>query len=141
MLTGTLVPPFGFRDNDGPGGWVLLFEPELHLDVDVMVPDLAGWRRERMPDAPTEAAIELAPDWVCEILSPSTARIDRVQKMPAYARHGVSYLWLLDPITQTLEVFALDQGHWMLLANHGGNEVVRAVPFDAVELRLERLWG
>jgi Uma2 family endonuclease len=93
-----------------------------------------------MPSSPTEPAIEIAPDWVCEILSPSTARTDRVDKMPAYARHGVGHLWLIDPIPQTLEVFALQSGHWVLLANHGGNEVVRAVPFDAMEMRLERLW-
>jgi len=128
-------------DDEGPGGWTILQEPELHLNTDIMVPDLAGWRRERIPTVLTEPAIEVAPDWVCEILSPSTARTDRVQKMPAYARHGVRHLWLIDPVTQTLEVFVLESGHWLLLANHGGNEVVRAVPFDAVELRLERLWG
>jgi len=139
-LTISIGSPFHF-DDGGPGGWTILQEPELHLDTDIMVPDLAGWRRERMPTAPTEPAIDVAPDWVCEILSPSTARTDRVQKMPAYARHGVSHLWLLEPVTQTLEVFALESGHWLLLANHGGDEVVRAVPFDAVELRLERLWG
>lgn len=139
-LTISLGSRFHF-DEGGPGGWTLLQEPELHLDGDILVPDLAGWRRERMPTAPAEPAIDVAPDWVCEILSPSTARADRVQKMPAYARHGVRYLWLLDPITQTLEVFSLESGHWLLLANHGGNEVVRAVPFDAVQLRLDRLWA
>jgi len=94
-----------------------------------------------MPTARADAAIDSVPDWVCEILSPSTARTDRVQKMPAYGRHGVQHHWLVDPLTQTLEVFVLDVGRWVLLANHGGNEVARAVPFEAVELRLERLWG
>jgi Uma2 family endonuclease len=140
MLNGSLVPRFGFGDDDGPGGWAILFEPELHLGVDVFVPDLAGWRRERMPRVPKEATIELAPDWICEILSPSTARTDRVVKMPAYAEHGVPHLWLIDPIAETLEVYQLESARWVLLGSHGGDSVVRAVPFDAMELRLDRLW-
>lgn len=141
MLNGSLVPPFTKSFEDGPGGWVFLFEPELHLGTDVIVPDLAAWRVERMPSVPVEAAIDLAPDCVAEILSPSTARSDRVQKMPAYAKHGVEYLWLLDPIAETLEVFQREAERWLLLATHGGNSVVRAAPFDAIELRLDRLWA
>ena len=82
----------------GPGGWILLDEPELHLHGDVLVPDLAGWRRERMPELPDAAAFELAPDWICEVLSPSTAASDRAEKMPIYARERVAHVWLVDPI-------------------------------------------
>ena len=139
-LTGSLIPQFDFGD-DGPGGWFFLFEPELHLGSDVLVPDLAAWRRERMPSVPVEATINLAPDWVAEILSPDTTRSDRVQKLPAYATHSVGYLWLLDPIAETLEIYQREAERWLLLATHGGNSVVRAAPFDAIELRLDRLWA
>jgi Uma2 family endonuclease len=135
-----LVPPFNFGDN-GPGGWWSLFEPEVHFDADVLVPDFAGWRRERMPKAPAEAFIELSPDWVCEILSPSTARFDRVKKLPVYARAGVGHAWLIDPAARTLEALRLNGGRWVLLGAHGGDDVVRAEPFQAIEIPLERLWG
>src|SRR5437762_2790090 len=97
-----LGAPF-HRGRGGPGGWILLDEPELHLHVDVLVPDLAGWRRERMPAVPDAPAFELAPDWVCEVLSPSTAAIDRAEKMPIYGRERVGHLWLIDPAARTLE--------------------------------------
>ena len=87
-----------------------MFEPELHLVGDTLVPDLAGWRRERLPSLPDAPAVTLAPDWVCEILSPSTERIDRVKKLPAYAHHGVGHAWLINPTTRTLEVFRRDGG-------------------------------
>jgi hypothetical protein len=140
-LGATLLPPFQFGDGGGPGGWRIFFEPELHLNEDVLVPDLAGWRRERMPNAPTDAFVTLAPDWVCEVISPSTSRHDRTKKLPIYARAGVPHLWLLDPLAQTLEVYRLDAGHWVLLAAHGGEETVRAVPFESVAIDLRRLWG
>jgi len=128
------------RDPAGPGGWRILYEPELHLGADVVVPDLAGWRRERMPRIPNSPWTELAPDWLCETLSPSTAAIDRGRKLRIYAREGVRHVWLLDPIACTLEVLALDGQRWVVAENHGGNDVVRAEPFAALELDLKRLW-
>jgi hypothetical protein len=139
-LGATLVPPLQFGDG-GPGGWRIFHEPELHVDGDVVVPDLAGWRVERMPSAPTEAFVTLAPDWVCEVLSPSTSRHDRTKKLPLYARAGVPHLWLLDPLAQLLEVFRLNGGHWLLLAAHGGDESIRAAPFETVTVNLKRLWA
>jgi len=125
---------------DGPGGWIILFEPELHLDSHVLVPDLAGWRRERMPELPDTAATSLPPDWVGEVLSPSTEAEDRAGKRPIYARFGVAFLWLLDPILETLEVFRLQGSGWLLLDTYRGQKKVRAEPFDAVELDLGSLW-
>ena len=124
----------------GPGGWVLLDEPELHLGQDVLVPDLAGWRRERMPRAPRTAACTLAPDWVCEVLSPSTSRLDRKAKLPVYAREGVRHVWFVDPEARTLEVFRLEGAHHSPLATHTGTARVRAEPFEALELELAALW-
>lgn len=128
------------RGRGGPGGWWILDEPELHLDSDVLVPDLAGWRRERMPTLPRVPFIDLAPDWVCEVVSPSTARLDRTGKLPIYARATVAHAWLLDPDARTLEVFRRDGGHWVLLSTHAGDEQGRAEPFAAVELELGALW-
>ncbi len=95
---------------DGPGGWWILDAPELHLGSDVLVPDLAGWRRTRMPTYPTVPWFELAPDWVCEVLSPSTRRIDLTDKRRLYAVAGIAVLWLIDPVDRTLEAFALGPG-------------------------------
>jgi len=127
--------------NGGPGGWWILDEPELHLHGDIMVPDLAGWHRERLPQLPDTAWFELVPDWVCEILSPSTARDDRVLKMPRYARYGVTHFWLIDPKLQTLEVYAISDGRWSLLATLKDDDKVRLAPFDAIEFSLGDLWG
>ncbi|RYZ37303.1 MAG: Uma2 family endonuclease [Myxococcaceae bacterium] len=131
---------FGLRDGDGPGGWLILMEPELHLGADVLVPDLAGWRRERLPSSPKVAAFTLAPDWVCEVLSPSTRNLDRKVKLPVYAREGVRHVWFVDPVTRTLEVFRLDEGRYTLIATHSGTGSVRAEPFEAVALELAVLW-
>ncbi|WP_438020636.1 Uma2 family endonuclease [Sorangium sp. So ce315] len=143
VLGADLVGPFQ-RGRGGPGGWRILDEPELLLgppgDEDDMVPDLAGWRIERMPRLPTTAKFTLAPDWVCEVLSPGTVVTDRAEKMPAYARHGVRHLWLLDPLARTLEVFALEAGRWVVVGVHHGSARVRAEPFDAIELELSALW-
>lgn len=125
----------------GPGGWWILFEPELHFGEDVLVPDRAGWRRERMPAVPKVPFFTLPPDWICEVESPSTRRLDRVKKLPAYARRGVSHAWLVDPEARTLEVLRLEGNSWVLAATHGGDEIVRAEPFAAVELDLLVLWG
>ena len=139
MLSGELVPPFR-RGRGGPGGWVILFEPELHLGRDVLVPDLAGWRRARMPEMPDTAAFTLAPDWVCEVLSPSTARVDRVLKLPVYAREQVGHVWFVDPVAQTLEVFELRDGVYALVQAAESAQRGRFVPFDALELDLALLW-
>lgn len=137
---GLLVgPPFRFG-RGGPGGWWILDEPELHLGPHVVVPDLAGWRKERMPRLPDTAFFELPPDWVCEVLSPSTCRIDRVKKLSIYGEYHVGHCWLLDPDAHTLEVLRLTDTGWLIAAAHAGNEVVRAEPFDAVELELGLLW-
>ena len=140
VLGGQLFDPYD-RGRAGPGGWWLLFEPEIHLAGDVVVPDLAGWRRDRLPSIPDIAAISLAPDWVCEVLSASTERMDRVRKLPIYAREGVGHAWLINPQTRTLEVFRRGEGGWSLLSTHGGDELVRAEPFDAIALELGELWG
>ena len=126
---------------DGPGGWWILDEPELHLGPDIIVPDLAGWRRERMPNLPETAWFELAPDWVCEVLSPATARLDRGTKMGIYARERVPFLWLVDPDNRTLEVYRLEGGHWLLLTILKDDDPVRQPPFDATESPLDRLWA
>ena len=118
-----------------------MFEPELRLVGDTLVPDLAGWRREKLPSVPDTPAVPLAPDWVCEILSPSTERIDRVKKLPAYARHGVVHAWLINPATRTLEVFRREGTSWVLVATHADDAIVRAEPFDAIEIDLLHLWG
>lgn len=139
-LGGELFPSFD-KGSGGPGGWWILIEPELHFGPNVLVPDLAGWRRERMPALPDTAWFELAPDWVCEILSPGTARLDRVQKMPIYAQAGVSHLWLVDPALRTLESYERTGEHWTLLATYADQDAVRAAPFDAVALELGLLWA
>jgi Uma2 family endonuclease len=128
------------RGKGGPGGWVILDEPELHLKGDVLVPDLAGWRRERMPEVPETAALDVPPDWVCEVLSPSTQGIDRVEKMTAYGRAAVSRVWLVDPGSQTLEVYRLEDGRWTVRASFRGQAPVRAEPFDEIELELGAIW-
>jgi Uma2 family endonuclease len=142
MMGHDLVGPFDRRPGapGGPGGWWIIDEPELHLSADILVPDLAGWRRERMPTFPDVPFFEMAPDWVCEILSPSTVRVDRIRKLPIYAREGVGHVWLVDPRQQTLEVLRLENGHWVIAAQHEGAETIRAEPFDAVELDMRRWW-
>lgn len=140
LLGAELSGPFQ-RGRGGPGGWVILDEPELHLGPHILVPDLAGWRRERMPELPDVAAFELAPDWVCEVVSPSTEARDRAAKLPIYATHEVKHAWIVDPLTQTLEVFRLESGRWSLLGVHVDDALVRAEPFDAIELELAALWA
>ena len=135
----SLGPPFD-RGVGGPGGWLILMEPEWWTGENVVVPDLAGWRRERMPRDPTTAHIDLAPDWVCEVLSPSTARLDRTRKLPLYARTGVAHVWLIDPLARSLEVLALDGATYRLVATAGEDERGRFAPFDAIELELAYLW-
>ena len=140
-LGGKLQEPF-HGGRGGPGGWIILDEPELHLgsEPDVVVPDLAGWRRARLARVPDAPFITLAPDWVCEVVSPSTEAIDRSDKMDIYAREKVGHAWLVDPVLETLEVFRLDGLTFRLLKTWRGRAVVRAEPFDAIELDLATLW-
>jgi Uma2 family endonuclease len=128
------------RGRGGPGGWIILDEPELHFDDDVLVPDLAGWRRERLPHVGDAKFFTLAPDWACEVLSPSTQLIDRRTKMRIYAERGVPFLWLVDPLVRSLEVYVLDGASYRAQGTYGENERVRVPPFEALELELEALW-
>jgi Uma2 family endonuclease len=125
----------------GPGGWWILDEPELHLGDDALIPDMAGWRRERMPQLPSEAAFTLVPDWVCEVASPATMRLDLAKKLPRYARAGVQHAWVIDPVAKTLQVFRRQEKMWLIVATFGGDEKARAEPFEAIEIDLTNLWG
>jgi Uma2 family endonuclease len=135
-----LGPPFK-RGKGGPGGWIILHEPELHFGDNVLVPDLAGWRRERMPSLDRSAFFTLAPDWVCEVLSPKTAKVDRAEKLPIYAAEGVAHVWLVDPDQRTLEVLRREAKNWLIVATYKDEARVRAEPFDAIELDLAVLWA
>jgi Uma2 family endonuclease len=146
-LGAELGGPFD-RGRGGPGGWISLDEPELHLGDDILVPDLGGWRRARMARLPLEAAfIAMAPDWVCEVLSPDTQAFDRADKMDVYAREGVRHAWLVDPLAKLLEVWRLEhaehgaRGQWLRAGTWTGEALVRAEPFDAVEIELAALWA
>lgn len=140
LLTARLSDAFQWGRH-GPGGWWIWFEPELHLLGDVLVPDVAGWRRERLAAVPDGVGIELAPDWVCEVLAPPTERFDRREKLPRYALAEVGHLWLLDLSRRRLEVYGrLDRG-WVLLEEHAGEAVASAPPFEEAPIELGRLWG
>jgi Uma2 family endonuclease len=140
-VEGELYNPY-HKGRGGPGGWWILVEPEVHFirDTEVLVPDLAGWRRERMPVLPEDHRFEVVPDWVCEVLSPSTYRKDRVIKMKTYAQYGVAYLWLIDPLARILEAYALDEGHWTVAGLYQGQDEVSVAPFDAIAIALGDLW-
>ena len=138
VLGGELGPPF-HRGQGGPGGWWIVFDSELHLEKDILVPELAGWCRERMPDLPECAYFTLTPDWACEVLSPSTRKLDLQRKRPIYAREGVTHLWLIDPLDRTLEAFERDQGHWLLTASAQDDEPITIRPFDAIAFSLADL--
>jgi Uma2 family endonuclease len=140
VLGGKLNPPYQFGEAGGPGGWIILNEPELSLGEHILVPDLAGWKKERLAALSEENWISVPPDWVCEILSPGTLRLDKVRKMPIYAEHGVPYLWLIDPNAKTLDVFRLESGKWLLLASHIENDEVCCEPFQEVRIDLGDLW-
>ncbi len=130
--------PFDY--GSGPGGWWILDEPELHLADDILVPDLAGWRRERMPDFPDTAFFSLAPDWACEVLSPSTRDFDLHGKRPIYAREGTGHFWLVDPAAHSLEAFALRGAAWVRIAALQGSGPVSVAPFEAISFPLDALW-
>jgi hypothetical protein len=139
-ISAGVVGPYQFG-RGGPGGWIVLFEPELHLGRDVLVPDFAGWRRTRLSAVPNAPWLTLAPDWICELLSPSTAVFDRTRKLEIYAREGVSHLWLIDPSARTLEVLRLAGGKWIILGVHAGDTMARAEPFAEIEVDLATFWA
>lgn len=141
LLGAEITFPFG-HGRGGPGGWIIiLHEPELHLGADVVIPDLAGWRRERMPQLPRGLGIELPPDWLCEAISPSTERHDRGGKLRIYARVGVKHVWFLNPNSRVLEVLRLEGPRYTIVEVFEGDARVRAEPFDAIELDLAVLWA
>ncbi|MCQ8782598.1 Uma2 family endonuclease [Mangrovibrevibacter kandeliae] len=139
-LGADLMAPFQWGRSGGPGGWIFVVEPELHIGSQVVVPDLAGWRRERLPRLPDEAYFDLPPDWVCEVASPSTEAYDRGPKRRIYAEAGVAFLWLLDPRSEVLETFSLAGERWLLTGTFAGREDVAAPPFDAITFSLGDLW-
>ena len=140
-LGDALYGPF-HRGRGGPGGWRIFIEPEVHFvrDVEVVVPDLAGWHRDRLPAIPEGHRFEVAPDWVCEILSPSTSSKDREIKMPMYLHYGVSYFWLIDPVAQTLRTFKAVGNSWGETGNVTGDDLVSAEPFTAISFALSSIW-
>ena len=139
-LAGELVPPFN-NGRGGPGGWIIAFEPELHLGDEIVVPDLAGWRIERLPMVPEGAFFTVTPDWICEVVSPSSETTDRLEKMPLYASKGVGHAWLVHPRRRSLEAFRLYDGKWLAIAIHIQNARARIEPFDAIEIDLTILWA
>lgn len=138
-LADEVTGPFQ-KGRGGPGGWVFMGEPELHFGPEVVVPDLAGWRRERLPAMPGTAYVEVAPDWVCEVISRSTEKHDRGAKRHIYAEAGVAYLWMLDPLARLLEGFSLAEGKWVLAGTFSESDDVSAAPFDAIGFSLTVLW-
>jgi len=147
LLGSMLGTRFGLRgeaSSDGPGGWWILDEPEVHLRLDrrVVRPDMAGWRRERMPNPPSDShKFTLVPDWICEVLSPSTLRWDMLVKMPRYLEHGVHWVWLIDPVERRIDVLEAVDGEWVTNTSVEGSVRARLPPFDAAELDLEPVWG
>jgi len=140
-IAAALRGPFhGGPGGNGPGGWWILFEPEIHLGADVLVPVIAGWCVARLPILPDAPFLDIAPDWVCEVVSPSTGSIDRVVKMRTYAREAVTHVWLVDPIQRTLEVYRLESHRWLVAGSYSGAERVRAEPFTAVEVDPASWW-
>jgi Uma2 family endonuclease len=142
MLGVELGGPFQLG-RGGPGGWWILDEPELRLvELEPMVPDLAGWRVERMPELPETAYFTIVPDWICEVLSKGTENKDRTKKLPLYAELGVQHVWLVDPIARTLETHAdPEDGRWREVRIYEDTATVRAAPFEAIELDLSALWS
>lgn len=138
-LTDELISPFQ-KGRGGPGGWVFAAEPELHLADDVLVPDIAGWRKERMPTVPAFSYFDVAPDWICEVLSGSTEKRDRTIKMRSYARHSVRHLWLIDPRQQMLEAFELVDNGWLRIGGWSSDERVQVPPFELLPISLADLW-
>ncbi len=141
LLTSRIHDPFD-RGRGGPGGWWILVEPGIELpNTPEIAPDLAGWRRERVPEMPDDRAVDVVPDWVCEILSPSNRRHDLLVKKPYYARVGVTFHWLVDREARTLTAYRLEGGHWLELGTWGDETEARIAPFDAVPFDVAALWA
>lgn len=134
-----LVGPFQ-KGRGGPGGWIFMVEPELHMGPHVVVPDLAAWRNERLPHHPATPYIVTPPDWVCELNSPSTESMDRGPKRRTYATYSVPHMWLIDPVGRRLESYELREGQWLLHETYDGDVAVDAPPFAAVPFQLSALW-
>jgi Uma2 family endonuclease len=128
------------RGEDGPGGWWLLREPEFYMGNDVLVPDLVGYRRARLPVLPDASGTDIPPDWVCEALTPVTRALDLTSKRRAYARAGIPHLWQIDDEARLLEAFALEAGQWRLVAALRDDHEVRLAPFGAISFPLSVLW-
>ena len=135
VLVMDIGPPF-HRGRGGPGGWQIIAEPEVHFirKIELTVPNIAGWRRERLPSMPKTAFFEIVPDWICEIASPSTGRYDRHTKLPAYERHGVPIVWLLHPVQRWLEVHVLEDGGYACSGRIEGDAPIRQPPFEVVAI-------
>ena len=138
-MVSELDGPFD-RGRGGPGGWIFLIEPELDLGPHVVVPDIAGWRRDRLRRLPETPFIEIAPDWACEVLSPSTVRIDRTDKLTIYGQFGVQHAWYVDPDARTLEKLELTGDKWLLAATYKDGDGVSARPFEPHVFQLDALW-
>jgi Uma2 family endonuclease len=136
----TIGGAYQFGQGGGPGGWIFIIEPEIGLGSDILVPDIAGWKKDRFPEEESHNWISVTPDWICEVLSPSTFRKDKVLKMPLYARHGVRDVWLVDPMARTLDTFRLESGQWVVGGLYAENDRVRAEPFPEIEFDLSLLW-
>lgn len=139
VLSAKLGAPYDLGEG-GPGGWIILHSLEVKLGDNILVPDLAGWLYKRFPIEEETNWVSVCPDWVCEIISPETVRIDKTKKMPVYARHGVGYFRLIDPTNKTLDVYKLESGKWMVLETYAENDKFRAEPFEEVEIDLGSLW-
>ncbi len=139
VLGARLLSSHGWDSEEGPGGWVILDEPELRFGDEIRAPDLAGWRVDRYQE-PEDNPITLMPDWLCEVLSPTTARSDRAEKMPLYAEHGVEHLWIVDPANRTLEVYRREGRLWVVSSTHGADDVIHPEPFGDLPLSLGALW-
>jgi Uma2 family endonuclease len=138
-LGSDLVGPYG-KGRGGPGGWWIIDEPEIHLGSNIFVPDIAGWKKERMPQLPKTAYFDLTPDWVCEVISQNTVRKDRVVKMPLYAKNKVQYIWLIEPTIKILEVYQLEGQYWTLIGTFADSDKVTMVPFTEISIDLSMLW-
>jgi Uma2 family endonuclease len=139
-LGAELTPPYQFARGGGPGGWIILIEPEIKLGDDILVPDLAAWKKQRFPLHEEPKWISVVPDWVCEILSPNSLRTDKIKKMPLYARCGVPFLWLIDPTAKTLDIFRAESGNWLVAGTYAEDDTIRAEPFQEIEIALTDLW-
>jgi len=138
-LGNEIGPPYHLG-RGGPGGWIILIEPEISFVENILVPDLAGWKRERFPKFEDHNWISVTPDWVCEILSPNSVRTDRIKKMRIYAQHEIRHVWLVDPVQMMLEVFKLESGHWIIIGVFAEDDKVRTEPFQEIEIDLSNLW-